>query len=92
MIAKNRPEWFTVDLANMLYDNCMVPLYDTYQPEVIEHIIEMTELTTMFASGEVCKKLSEVKQNTLKNLVILDPIEESVRTVLEERGLKIYTY
>lgn len=33
--AQNREEWALLDLANILYGNTMVPLYDSLGPDTI---------------------------------------------------------
>ena len=60
------------DLAVNCYKMCTVPFYSTYQPEVIEHICEITSLTTIFTSAECLKKILECKKGTLKTIVSFD--------------------
>ena len=42
IFAKNREEWFTLDYANMLYGNTMIPLYDTLGIETIPFILNQS--------------------------------------------------
>jgi len=42
IFTKNREEWFTLDYANMLYGNTMIPLYDTLGIETIPFILNQS--------------------------------------------------
>jgi len=46
--AKNREEWVTLDMANSLYGNSMVPLYDTLGPDTIGYVIKHSGISTCF--------------------------------------------
>lgn len=40
VFAKNREEWLMLDYANFLYNNTMVPFYDTLGQESISFVLE----------------------------------------------------
>lgn len=42
IFSKNREEWLLLDIANTLYGNTMIPLYDTLGLESIPYILEHT--------------------------------------------------
>jgi long-chain acyl-CoA synthetase len=50
VFSKNREEWSVLDVANMLYNGCMVPLYDTLGPDSISYVLKHSNITTCFAS------------------------------------------
>lgn len=39
VFSKNREEWVLLDIANILYGNTMIPLYDTLGPETIPFVL-----------------------------------------------------
>lgn len=46
--ASNREEWVILDIANILFGNTMVPLYDSLGPDTIEYVLNHSEITTCF--------------------------------------------
>ena len=67
-MSRNTPEWFTLDLSNLLYKRTMVPFYETYKEDVITHVISMTNLTTIFCTAVSVPKLLKVKGTKLSIL------------------------
>ena len=93
IFAKNREEWFTLDYANMLYGNTMIPLYDTLGIETIPFILNQSQIQTLICSlpsVEVLLKVTDLGK--LKTIVTLDKLSEELMKKLEARGLRIVTY
>jgi long-chain acyl-CoA synthetase len=42
IFSRNREEWLLLDIANTLYGNTMIPLYDTLGLDSIPYIFEHT--------------------------------------------------
>lgn len=77
IFAKNREEWLVLEYANFLYNNTMVPFYDTLGQESIGFILEQTNLETIFCAASAVESLIKCKNTfKLKNIVLLDPITE----------------
>ena len=73
IFSKNREEWTLVDVANMLYGNTMIPLYDTLGPETIPFVFNHTNITTCFCSEPSVSTLMKTKDlGKLKTLVLFD--------------------
>lgn len=59
--AKNRYEWFFADLACLLFGMVTVPLYDTLGIDNLCYCLKLTEITTLFVSGETAKIILKLK-------------------------------
>jgi long-chain acyl-CoA synthetase len=84
----NREEWLVTDLASNLIDVTSVPLYDTLGDEMLEIILNQTEITTMFGSDVCLKNIIKIitgKKTNLKQVVTFDkvisaPLKEAAET------------
>lgn len=75
IFSKNREEWLLLDIANTLYGNTMIPLYDTLGLESIPYILEHTQMSTLFISNSIVDTLLKVKEyHALKNVVTFDEL------------------
>jgi len=54
--AKNRPEWIIVEHATYIFNNILVPLYETLGPDACVFIIKQTEIRLV-----VCDSLEKAK-------------------------------
>lgn len=89
--APNRAEWTICDMANALYRNTMVPLYDTLGPESVSFVLGHSEVTTVFCSTTSINTLARTPQLHGVRIIISfdsDISEESAKQ-LESRGVKI---
>lgn len=76
IFSKNREEWLILDIANTLYGNTMIPLYDTLGLESIPYILEQTQVGTLFISNTSVDTLLKVKEHhALKYLVSFDEVK-----------------
>lgn len=95
-MSKNRREWLTLDIACLLYNNCIVPFYDTYKTETISYVVEKSALTTMFISKDLLKQFIGMEKHDLKNLVCwsidYSPEEAKWAEELKSEGYNIFSY
>lgn len=92
--GKNTLEWVLTDITCAVYGLTSMPLYDTLGEEAVEHMLDETELETLFLTAEHIKKHVERikgrkaanKPCFLKNLVILDQgaLTDKDREVLKD--------
>lgn len=72
----NREEWLVTDLACNLLSVTSVPLYETLGDEILQIILDQTEMTTLFGSDAAIKSIltlmQKTKLNFLKQIVIYD--------------------
>jgi long-chain acyl-CoA synthetase len=74
--SKNSEEWILIDLAVLAYGMTTVPIYDTLGEEAVQHMLQETQIETLFLSTEMLdhtlKRFKDGKSFYLKNLVIMD--------------------
>lgn len=94
--SKNREEWLQVDYASVLYGFCLIPLYDTLGPDVVEYIHNQSKFSTIFcATNYLDKLLAQKKKGQLKDLqaiAVFDDVTEDQRAAGAELGVKIFTF
>lgn len=94
--AKNREEWLQTDYASVLYGFCLIPLYDTLGPDVVEYIHNQSKFSTIFcATNYLDKLLAQKKKSQLKDLraiVVFDDITEEKRSAAKDLGVKVFTF
>ena len=93
--SKNSKEWIITDINYV-----SMPLYDTLGEEAIDHMLEETQLTTIFLTADLIKKHAKRirdartsgKKIYLETLVVMDEdmITEQDRKELE--GIKHFTF
>ena len=64
----NREEWLVTDLASNLIDVTSVPLYETLGDEMLETILNQTEMTTLFGSDVCLTNILKLVANKKVNL------------------------
>lgn len=70
-----------------------MPFYDTLGPESVTYILNHTNLTTVFCSGECAKVLSKTDNlGKLKTVVLFDDIEPETKSALQKRSLNILSF
>ncbi|CAD8136283.1 unnamed protein product [Paramecium octaurelia] len=93
IFSKNREEWLLLDIANTLYGNTMIPLYDTLGLESIPYILEQTQLSTLFISSTSVETLLKVKEcHALKFVVTFDELPQDKVQQFSEKGIKVFNY
>ena len=98
--AKNRAEWVLCDQAMMAISGTTIPYYDTLGEPAIYYITELTQLSTIALTSEclpriISYKLDPVghhKMRTLKNLLIMDKLEEGMEEEARAAGLSIFHF
>jgi long-chain acyl-CoA synthetase len=83
----NRPEWVTTSIACTFQNLTYVPLYDTLGPDAAKYIVNHAELTTVVCSAKTFPQLAKCAPEcpSLKNIIVMDPLEPKMRGSLPER-------
>ena len=94
--SKNREEWVISDLASHANSVTVVTIYDTLGDQAIEFILNQTQLTTTVVEEKGIEKLAQLgkekKVAKLKNLILLDPIDDKTKEDLLSNGFVLYSY
>lgn len=74
--SKNTVNWILLDIANLCYGYTSLPLYDTLGEDAVDHMLEETEVTTIFMSADQIKnhsiRIKSGKAPHFKTIVIMD--------------------
>ena len=93
--GKNTREWLLVDTANILYGFTTMPIYDTLGVEATEHMLNETELTTVFLTADHLKVIAEgIKSGSFKfvrNIVVMDAVNFTNELKQLGEGLNVLT-
>ena len=94
--SKNNLEWILLDIANSCYGMTTMPIYDTLGEDAVDHMIEETELSTMFTTCDLIKKhvarMKAGKAKSLQTLVIMDEALLSPEDVKQLESVKWYKF
>ena len=71
-MSKNRPEWLFLDQCSIMFNNTLVPFWDNWKSDIVKHVLEITNLETIFCSGDMLIKLFEIQDTHLKNIVCFE--------------------
>lgn len=91
----NCPEWQLFDLASHAYHFVSVPLYDTLGKDVVEYIINHTEMTVVAVSPAHVSTVLKLagKVPTLKVIVAMAPLSAEAKQIYhawgEQVGIKV---
>mmetsp|Transcript_34322 Transcript_34322/g.60086 ORF Transcript_34322/g.60086 Transcript_34322/m.60086 type:complete len:666 (+) Transcript_34322:70-2067(+) len=92
----NREEWVISDLACTLADITNVPLYSSYGFEAVGEIIDLTGLRSIICGADKLKLLIRMRETfgvaLLKNVILLDDIDEDLRQQAEGLNLTLIDY
>lgn len=79
ILSVNRPEWVIADLALQAYSLVNVSLYDTLGPDAVEFILNHSEISVVFCSGDRIGNFIEISKKCpkLKYLISLESFEKS---------------
>jgi len=96
VFCKTREEWLYTWIACWYSTACIVPLYDTLGEESIEWIVRQTELrcvvtTTPFVQ-KLCRLKIEGKLDSLKSVILLDPLKKEEEQEIIKAGLTQYNF
>ncbi|KAA1474866.1 acetyl-CoA synthetase-like protein [Dentipellis sp. KUC8613] len=86
--SQNRPEWQLVDFALHAYGKVGVSLYDTLGKDSVEHIINHSHLTIIFATSNHIPQLLKLAPRTphLNVIVSIDVLSPELRQTLVAWG------
>ncbi|CAO3598667.1 unnamed protein product [Absidia cylindrospora] len=81
--AVNRPEWFIADMTCAAYSLYTVALYDTLGPNVVDFVVNHSELEVVVCSGDHIPDLLKLKEKlpNLKAIISMDSIDDGASTV-----------
>jgi len=92
-MAKNRLEWMVTEVGNMLYRNTMVPMYENAEAKMVSHVLEQTNVLTIIGTNMSLKTVLKLSNRfNLKNFILLEPLEEELKQLVETTGVKIYSW
>ncbi|ORZ18049.1 hypothetical protein BCR42DRAFT_413031 [Absidia repens] len=76
--AVNRPEWFITEMTCAAYSLYTVALYDTLGPNVVEFVVNHSELEVVVCSGDHIPDLLKLKEKlpNLKAIISMDSIDD----------------
>ena len=94
--SKNREEWVVTDFGGHCNSVTTIPVYDTLGEIAMEHIFNLTKLTTISLEAKCYKKILDLankgKTGNVKNLILMDPKEDpDTQNKLKEKGFVLYT-
>ncbi|KAJ1655962.1 medium-chain fatty acid-CoA ligase faa2 [Dispira simplex] len=83
LYSANRPEWTMVEFAGFTQRMYSVPLYDTLGPNVVEYIVNFSEVHILACSVDRIPTLLRIADRlpTLKVIVCLDSLDEATGVV-----------
>ncbi|KAK8799732.1 hypothetical protein WA158_006280 [Blastocystis sp. Blastoise] len=92
--CKNCIEWVLTEQACHAFSLTLIPIYDTLGADSVEFILQQTELETIVCTCTEALKIVSCleKERFLKNLIIIDSLNEKDKQLLEAESLNIYSY
>ena len=96
IFSNNRIEWVIADIACWMDSVTIIPFIFGMDSVGISHIFAQSQLSTLLISSANYKKIldcyKEKRIPSLKNLISLDPLEETLIKESENEGLKLYYF
>ncbi|KXN74685.1 acetyl-CoA synthetase-like protein [Conidiobolus coronatus NRRL 28638] len=103
IFGPNRMEWILTSLACLGMNATMVGLFDTYGQDILEYVLNHSEVRIIVASGSLIYRLLRTNQNIskLKVIVSMDPLPKEdppgsashiLRNWAESKGIHIYDF
>jgi long-chain acyl-CoA synthetase len=103
IFGPNRMEWILADLACLGMNVTTVGLFDTYGQDVLEYVLNHSEVRMIVASGNMIYRLLRTKQEIpkLKVIISMDPLPKEdppgsaahiLRSWADSKGLHIYDF
>ncbi|KAJ2391729.1 medium-chain fatty acid-CoA ligase faa2 [Coemansia sp. RSA 2611] len=92
LFSGNRLEWALVEFATYYHGYISVAIHETTGRAHSEYILNLTELTTVFASIACAKKLIEMRDRIpkVKNVVLMQPPPQSLVDKLIENRFQVF--
>lgn len=93
--SSNRIEWIVSEYACYISNIINCPLHVTFSPASLEHIINETEMKTIFATTDkiefLIEKVLSKNDKTVKNIILMD--SDSVKKSLcQDKGFNVYDF
>ncbi|KXN74686.1 acetyl-CoA synthetase-like protein [Conidiobolus coronatus NRRL 28638] len=103
IFGPNRLEWILTDLACLGMNVTSVGLFDTYGQDILEYVLNHSEVRMIVASGNMIHRLLKTKQDIpkLKVIISMDPVPKEdppgsashiLRNWAESKGIYIYDF
>lgn len=94
ILSNSRIEWHFLDVATIATGGIIVPIYPTYLPSEIEHILEHSESSLLIVENESqLDKVIEIQENLKKLKVIIIIDEVSIKKIEKLKDeIKTYSY
>jgi len=89
----NRPEWMLTHHGADAHSLCLVPLYDTLGPDVVQFIVNQASLKVVFSSGDKVKTLIDAAKvcKSLKTIVSYDDVSAELKEAAKNAGVALVT-
>eukprot|EP01128_Nolandella_sp_AFSM9_P005616 TRINITY_DN2746_c0_g1_i1.p1 TRINITY_DN2746_c0_g1~~TRINITY_DN2746_c0_g1_i1.p1 ORF type:complete len:649 (-),score=154.76 TRINITY_DN2746_c0_g1_i1:37-1983(-) len=89
----NRAEWILTGHACDAQSICLVPLYDTLGPTVVDYIVNQAELSAIACSGNHVSALLDGKKGmpVLETLISFDPVTQEQMEQASALSVKLLT-
>ncbi|KAF7670564.1 Long-chain-fatty-acid--CoA ligase 5, partial [Astathelohania contejeani] len=92
----NRLEWIIAEYASYELKCINCPLYSTYGPESISHILNETEMKICITSDvkaiSLYNDIISKYKNNLKDIIVMDPMEEKYIAMYKEKGITVHLW
>lgn len=93
IFSKNCPQWVITDLACSFYSYISVPIYDTFTAELIQSIIQETQLSIIFSEYSKLDILYNINNlYKLKKIVCYDKVDNSFIEKFKNRNIELVLY
>lgn len=94
LFSKNRTEWAIAEQAMFRQGGTTVPLYDTLGNDVLEYVINQTNLTSVLCAKSETEKLLKVaeKCETLKHIIQMEPPTEAEVASAKNFGISLTSF
>jgi|UniRef100_A0A7S4C7T2 long-chain acyl-CoA synthetase len=94
LFMKNRAEWIIAEQACYRQGATTVPMYDTLGADVVEMVLNETELQTVVCTSAEVKALVSVKPKcpSLTTIIQTNEVTKETLSQAAEAGLKIYSF
>jgi long-chain acyl-CoA synthetase len=96
IFSRNREEWIITDAACFYLAATVVTLYDTLGEDSTSFIIEQTQLLSIVLQASNVSTIIKMKEsgkgNTLKNLIVLDNLDDALLQECKKYDLTVYSF
>jgi long-chain acyl-CoA synthetase len=97
ILSLNREEWIIGDLACVLGNFTVVPLYSSYGAEAVAEIVDLTGIHSVLCSGDKLSLIVKMRKETggisqLRTIILMDDVELSLAQEAESLGFTLVSY